>query len=140
LMSARIASQEPQLFELSTQLRVEFRKGSGDAETSRARLSADATAIGQNQYIELVGGLGRQQRLADHGARRFRLKMLLERRVVDCDVPLAGPQKNAAHRGLAPAYRQILNDRCCHEILYLSCNYRASAFGCCAACGCLSPA
>jgi hypothetical protein len=54
-------------------------------------LAGDPAASGENHDVELVHGLGCQQRLAHHGARALGRKVILERAIIDLDLALAGP-------------------------------------------------
>jgi len=111
---ARVAGQKAELLQPGPQFRIEFHQGPGNAQTGRARLAGNPAAIGEDQQIELIRGLGGRQRLPHQGARTLRGKVILERAAVNFDLALAGPQENAGHRSLPASRTQILNDRRCH--------------------------
>ena len=54
-------------------------------------LSGHASAIRENDQIELVRSFGGSQRLPHHGARTFRREVILERTIVDLDLARTGP-------------------------------------------------
>src|SRR5579872_2770330 len=91
LVLARISSQEAKLLEPGPQFRVELHQGPRNTQTDRARLAGDTAAIGKNHDIELLHGLGRQQRLPDHGAQALGREIIVERAPVHLDLALTGP-------------------------------------------------
>src|SRR5216684_5185017 len=98
-----VACQQPKLFQFWTQLGIEFDECARDTQPRRAGLSGGATAVGQNDDVELVGHLGRKQRLPDHGPSRLIHEIMFESPAVDGDGALARAQEDARDRGLSPA-------------------------------------
>src|ERR1700716_4360828 len=66
LMLAGIASQKTELLELATQFGIELHQSPGDTEPSCSGLASEATAVGEDQYIKLVGRFRCQERLTHH--------------------------------------------------------------------------
>ncbi len=103
-MSTRIPREETKLLQAATKFRIKLDQCPRDTQTGSTGLPADSAAIAQNQYVKLVCGFGRQQRLAYGRPRRLRHEILLERTLVDGDLSLARTKENARD-GSLPAAR-----------------------------------
>src|SRR5262245_12508768 len=62
LLGARIARQEPYGLELLAALAVVLDERPRDAESQGARLARHAAAVDRREHVELVGGLGQDER------------------------------------------------------------------------------
>src|SRR5204862_2072077 len=105
---ARVARQEAKLLQSRPQFCVELHQRPGNSQTSCPGLTGDAAAVGEDQQIELISGLGGRKRLPHHGPRALCREVILECAVVDLNFALAGPQKHAGYRSLPAARTQIL--------------------------------
>src|SRR6185503_10167176 len=111
-LGARVARQHAFVLEPLAQLEVVLDERAGDAEPHRAGLAGDAAAGDGRQDVELVGGLGEDERRANLGAKGFGGEEGFEGAGVDADRAGAGPEKHAGGRCLAPTGCVVL--RCCH--------------------------
>src|SRR5919107_336536 len=64
-LDARVARQEPSLLQAGSQLEVVGAKGARDAEADGAGLAGHAAARRGGDHVELVAGLGEDQRNLD---------------------------------------------------------------------------
>src|SRR5262249_36629643 len=112
LLGARVPRQESLGLQLLAQLGVVLDQRAGDAESHGAGLSRDAAAIHRRQDVELVGGLGEDERGLDLRPEGFGREERVERPVVDGDGAAAGPEEHAGGRCLAATRPVILH--CCH--------------------------
>src|SRR5262245_24805181 len=71
LLDALIAREEAGLLEAGAQFDVEDAQRARDAEPHRACLTGDAAAIRGHDHVELIGGLGEEQRMPHDRAQRF---------------------------------------------------------------------
>src|SRR5688572_25006992 len=104
----------------------------GDAVAHRARLPALAAAVHIHHDVERGEVLGELKRLAYHHAAGLAAEELIDRLAVHLEPAFAGLEKHPGHGALAPAGAVVV-----------IANHRywiSSALGCCALCGCLSPA
>src|SRR5262249_25197558 len=112
LLGACIARQEAFGLERLAQLAVVLDERTRDAEAHGARLTPAAPAVDPRQHIELIGGLGEDERRLDLRAERFGGEERVERFAVDGDRPRSGAEEHAGGGGL-PAARSVIFD-CCH--------------------------
>src|SRR5947209_4543891 len=77
-LRARVAREEPFGLQLLAQLRVVLDQCACDAEPHGAGLARDAAARDRGEDVELVAGLGEDQRRLDLRAKRFGAEELLE--------------------------------------------------------------
>src|SRR5579872_4120224 len=112
-LGARVARQESFFLQLLAQLQVVLAERARDAEAHRAGLPGDAAAGDRRQHVELVGGLGQDERGLDLGAQGFAREERVELAAVDLDGARAGPEEHAGGRCLATA-RSVIFNCCCH--------------------------
>src|SRR3954453_9401297 len=98
LLGAGVAREEAVFLERLAKLGVERHERAGDAEPHGAGLAGHAAAVHRHQHVELVGGLGQDERLLDGGAQRFGGEGLLEGAPVDRDGATAGPKVDPCGR------------------------------------------
>jgi hypothetical protein len=89
-LDARVARDQPRMFQGWTQIRIVLKKRSGYAVTNRARLSRWTTARHVNDQIKLISRLRQLQRLADDHAQCFVWKIAIKRLPVNLDFTGAG--------------------------------------------------
>jgi hypothetical protein len=89
-MLTRIAREKTELFEPAAQLHIELYQRSGYTQADGPGLTGYAAAIGKDDEIELIGGLGGRERLPDHGAGAFGWEVLLESAAIDLDLTRTG--------------------------------------------------
>src|SRR3954451_15849045 len=106
---ACIACQQSERFQLSTQFRVEFNQGTSDTHTGCSCLTTDTTAIGEDQNIEPVRHLRREERLSHVGTSGLANKIILKRPMIYRNLALTRPQENACSCRLPTAGSQLLN-------------------------------
>src|SRR5579884_2145283 len=87
LFHARIAREEAGLLQPLAQLGVVDLQRARDAVANRARLSAWTAAVDGDQNVELVVRLGHRERLLDDHLQHFIAEVLVQRAVVDRDLP-----------------------------------------------------
>src|SRR5438105_13148338 len=58
LVLTRVTGQKPELLQPRAQFRIELHQSSGNSQTGCTRLSGYTAAVGQNQQVELIHGLG----------------------------------------------------------------------------------
>jgi hypothetical protein len=103
LVLTGIPSQKSELLQLAAQFGVELDQRAGDAEPGSACLTGQSAAVGENQNVELIGGLGSQQRLAHDVPRGVVHEIVFKRSSVDLNLALTRTQKDTRDRRLAPA-------------------------------------
>ena len=108
-MFASIASQESELLQFAAQFGIELDQGAGNAEASRAGLSTNPAAIGQDQNVETLCRFGSEQGLTHVGERRLADKLVFERPVVHRDLAFTGTQEHTRRRCFATTRSQLLN-------------------------------
>src|SRR5204862_7724886 len=112
LLGAGIAREEPFGVERLTQFGVVLDERSCDAESHRARLSRRAAASDGGEDVELVSGLGQNQRLPNLHAKRLGREERFDGASVDANRAGAGAEEHAGGGCLAAAGAVILD--CCH--------------------------
>src|SRR5436189_1530267 len=111
LLRARVAREEPFVLQTLAQLEVVLDQRARNAQTHGARLSGHAAAGHRRQNVELVGGLGEDERGPNLRAERFSREERFEGPLVDADGPGSGPKEHAGGRCLAAAGSVVLH--CC---------------------------
>ena len=96
LLGACVAREEPVFLERLAQLGVEHDERARDAEPHGAGLSGHAAAGHGRQHVELVGGLGHDERLLDLGAQRLGGERSSKARRLMVMVPLPGRRNTRA--------------------------------------------
>src|SRR6185503_13854662 len=127
---ARIARHEAGCAQRALQPRIILDQGARDAVAHRAGLAALAAAVHVHQDVERRKVLGQVERLAHHHAAGLAAEEFVDRLAVDDEGALAGLEKDARDRALAPSRAVVVVAD--HQI--------SSALGCCAECGCVPPA
>src|SRR5262245_53190560 len=90
-----IGRQQSILLELLAQLGVELHQGAGNAEPHGTRLPIDATTVYGRENVELLPGLGQQQRTTNLRAQRVCREVTIELAVIDSNGALAWAEENA---------------------------------------------
>ncbi len=88
-----VASEEPKLLESAAQFGVELDQGASDAQPRRASLACEPAAAGQDQNIEFIRHLCRQQGLTHDIASGLVHKVVFECPAVHLNLALAGTKK-----------------------------------------------
>jgi hypothetical protein len=112
LVCARISREETGFFQAGTKFGIELHKRASDAETRCACLTNIPASVGEDQNIELLRGLGRQQGLANHRARGFGCEVGVHRPTVYRDRALAGAQKHSGNGTFPSAGAKMLYQSC----------------------------
>src|SRR5215213_3982622 len=110
-LGAGVAGDEAGVLERGAEVGVELHQRARDAVAHGAGLAGRAAARDVDDDVELAGGVGERQRLADDHAERLVGEVLVEGLAVDLDLARARPKVDARGRSLAPP-RSVILDVC----------------------------
>src|SRR5688572_21036159 len=112
LDDAGVAREQPGLLQRRTvRLEVDGVQAPGHAETQRAGLTGDPTAVDAGDHVEPVDQVGGDERLADHLLVQLVREVLVQRATVDGPLAGAGNDANTSDGLLATAGRSSGSDR-----------------------------
>src|SRR5207344_380466 len=120
---------------------IECDQRARDAVTNRAGLSRDAATLDLHRDIETIRDLCELERLTHDHPTGLAAEEFFDRTVVDRN--LAGTLRDVDPGGGGLAAARAVETGGCHACAVLGTvveNYRLSALGCCAVCGCWLPA
>lgn len=100
---ARVACQKIIFTKGVTKIAIGLQEGAGDAQLDCANLSAYTTAVGSDRDIILIRHIGGVEGMEDLVLERKRAEVVLERALVDRDLPCSGNQGYSGGSGLATA-------------------------------------
>src|SRR5687767_945356 len=127
---ARIARHESGRAERRLERRIILDQGARKAVPNRAGLAVFAAAAHVHLDVEGCERLGDLERLAHDHAARFAREEFVHRLAIDLEQALAGLEEYPRCRAFATA----------RAVVVIADHQISSAFGCCAACGCVPSA
>src|SRR5581483_118068 len=130
---ARVARHQARPAQAGLQRCIILDERAGDAVAHRAGLAALAAAVDVHTDVEARERLRQLERLAHDHAPGLAAEELIHRLAVHHERALAGLEEHAGYRALAPPGTVVVVAD--HPVPQIS-----SVLGCCAECGCLSPA
>src|SRR4029450_6039100 len=108
-LDARVARDQPRMFQGRAQIRIVLEQRSGYPVTNCASLSRWTTARHVNDQIKLISSLRQLQWLTDDHAQCFVWKIAIKRFPVNLDFTGAGSQINSCSGCLSASSSVILN-------------------------------